>query len=86
MRYYIDSLDNRGTETCPFGRIHLAVKKGGEVIGSIGFGSHAEDPNPYALWPTRDTPQLGRDHSLADRAQTMLRKLFPNATRIKEDA
>ena len=79
MIYHIDSIDNRGTDTTPFGRIYLSVRKGGPVVGSIGFGSHRDDPNPYAVWPTRDTPELGTDHTLVARAQDLLRERFPQA-------
>lgn len=81
MRYHIAGMDNRGTDRHPFGKIYLATKPGGEVVGNIGYGAHRENSDPYAVWPTRETPTLGRDHSLVDRAQAMLRKAFPEAGR-----
>ena len=83
MRYHIAGLDNRGTDAHPFGRIYLSTKKDGEIVGSIGYGAHRDDPSPYAVWPTRDTPEAGRDWSLADRAKAMLRKCFPNAVGVE---
>ncbi len=77
MRYYIVGHDNRGTAECPFGRIYLSLKKGGEVVGSIGYGQTRECQNPYAVWPTNSTPTEGRDPSLRHRAETYLRICFP---------
>lgn len=79
MRYHIVGCDNRGTDTHIFGRIYLALKRGGEVVGSIGYGSHRDNPDPYAVWPTKDTPTHGRDPTLVACAQDYLRKRFPNA-------
>lgn len=84
MRYYIVGCDNRGTDVCPFGRIYLATTKNGESVGSIGYGAHRDDPDPYAVWPMRDTPQYGRDPDLLDRAKAYLKKTFPKA-RTKGD-
>lgn len=81
MRYHIIGHDNRGTDSHPFGYIYLATRKDGECVGRIGYGSHRDDPDPYAIWSARDNPGLGRDPFLADNAKAYLRKLYPNAVR-----
>ena len=80
MAYKIAGIDNRGTKDCPFGFVYLA--KGKEVMGRLGFGSHAEDKNPLAIWPCNQTP-----HDLnwltAARAREALAQAFPHLAKTE---
>jgi hypothetical protein len=82
MIHKIAGIDNRGSKDCPFGFVYIASGK--EVTGRIGFGSHAENKDPLALWACRETP--GNLHPLTiDRARDALRSAFPHLVKPTED-
>ncbi len=85
MTYYIVGHDNRGTAEHPFGRIYLSLKKNGNVVGSLGYGSHRDNPDPYAVWPSNQTPTSACDPFLRDAAIAYLKKLYPDVRRLDEE-
>lgn len=72
VHYVIAGLDNRGSDTAPFGRIYLATSQRSEPVGSLGFTSH---PTP-SVWRSNQTPEDMSPITI-ERARAYLKRLFP---------
>jgi len=75
--YKPTKIDNRGTSDQPFGFVYL-VHNQERDLGElrIGFGAHSGNPDPLALWATKDTPH-DLTHSDVTRVRAFLLAAFP---------
>jgi hypothetical protein len=76
-------LDNRGTAQEPFGFVYLGTSiSQQDDVGRVGFGSTRDNPDPLAIWPTRDTPDNISPLAI-DRIRQFLASRFPHL--VKEN-